>query len=70
METNNWLKTKKATGLFAVVAFIGGFFFLNQGITGNAVSNESVSAFNPVFLVGMLLILCSVVLAVYAVKKK
>lgn len=62
--------SKKKTALgFSIVALIGGFLFLQPGITGNTILNES-SKFNILSLVGFLLILCAIILAVYSLKKK
>lgn len=70
MEKNfDWLKTKKATAIFAAGSLISGFFFLNQNITGNAILNENYSL-NTIPIIGLLLILCSVVLGTYSVIKQ
>lgn len=65
----NWFKTKKVTIPFALVSLMGGFFFLNRSITGNVILNNK-HAFNLVSLIGLLLILCSVVLIAYSIKKR
>ena len=65
----NWLKTRQATSIFAVGSLISGFFFLNQNITGNVILSENYS-FNLISLIGLLLILCSVILGIYSVRKK
>lgn len=65
----DWFKTKKATSLFALISLAGGFFFLNQGITGNIILNENYT-FNLISLIGLFLILCSVILGAYSLKKK
>ena len=71
MKITNELRTGRGAGLFAVIAFIGGFFFLNQGITGNAVLlEEKISLFNPVSFIGLILIFCSAILVIYAVRRK
>ena len=65
----DWLKTKQATAIFALVSLISGFFFLNQNITGNVILNENYSL-NILPIIGLFLILCSVVLGAYSVRKK
>lgn len=65
----DWLKTKKATAIFAAGSLISGFFFLNQNITGNVILNENYSL-NIIPIIGLLLILCSVILGAYSVMKK
>ena len=65
----DWFKTKTATALFAIAALIGGFLFLDPQVTGQAILNERYK-FNPVSMVGSLLILCSIILGVYSVKSK
>jgi hypothetical protein len=64
-----WLKKKKVTAGFAIIALAGGFLFLNGGVTGNIVINNRGS-FELLSLIGLLLILCSVVLAVYTLSSK
>ena len=65
----NFFKTKKVTTSFAIIALIGGFLFLNKGITGNIILSDKYS-FDLVSLVGLALVGCAVVLGVYIVKKK
>lgn len=65
----NFLKTRKVTASFALIALIGGAFFLNHSITGNVVLNDKYS-FNLVSLIGLLLILCSIILGAYSIKRK
>lgn len=69
MMGENWLKRRKVTAGFATLSLISGFLFLNKNITGNAVLSDKY-AFNPLSFVGLLLILCSVVLAGYSMKKR
>lgn len=70
MEKESWFKKKKAVSFFAIIAFISGFFFLNRGgITGNVVMNQ-YHEFSFLSIIGLLLIFCSVILAVYVVKKE
>lgn len=65
---SDWFKAKKITACFALISLIGGFLFLNNSITGNIISNNNYS-FNIVSLIGLLLILCSVILIAYSIKK-
>jgi len=65
----NFLKKRKVTAAFAVIALVGGFIFLNRGITGNIILDSRYS-FNAVSLIGLLLILCSSVLIAYSIKKR
>jgi len=70
MEKKGLARSKGITGILAVIMFLTGFLFVDRGgFTGNAVLNGQPS-FNPIALIGLLLVLCSAVLAVYAVKSK
>ncbi len=68
MKKVSWLKAKKVTGLFAAVALVAGFLFLDSGITGNVVLNGG-NGFNILSLIGLLLILCSAILTVYTIRR-
>ena len=68
MKKENWFKQKKITGTFGLVALATGFLLLNKGITGYATS-EIQNTSNPLSLIGLLLILCSGILAAYSIKK-
>jgi len=69
MKINELLKEKKTTGIFAIIAFIGGFFFLNQTVTGNVII-ESEKSINLISIIGLALIACAIILAFYSLKKK
>lgn len=69
MTKENILKTKKAATIFAIVALIGSFLFLSPSITGGFIL-ERADSFSPLSLIGLLLIGCTIVLAVYSLKKK
>ena len=69
MKKENILKTKKISTIFGIIALIGGFLFLSPSMTGRFIL-ESVDSFNPLSLIGLLLIGCAIVLAAYAIKKK
>ena len=68
MEKVKWFKTKSVAAVFAAVAFITGFLFLDKGITGNVILDNSYPI-DFISLIGLLLILCSAILAVYILKK-
>ncbi len=68
-KKTNFFKTKKATTSFAIIALIGGFLFLNKGITGNVILSNKYS-FDLVSSIGLSLILCAIVLGVYSIKRK
>ena len=61
-------RTKFIAGIFAAVMFVVGFLFLDKDITGNAILNHQYSV-DVVSLIGLLLVLCSAILAVYIIKK-
>ena len=69
MEKQNWLKQKKVTAGFAIAALIGSFFSLNSGITGNVILTNKYN-FSLLNLIGLLLFLCSIILAAYSIKRK
>jgi len=69
MKKENFFKTRKTTVSFAIIALITGFLFLNRSITGNVILNNE-NSFSLLSLIGLLLIACSVILGVYALKKK
>lgn len=62
------LESKKVTTAFALVALVAGFLFLNKGITGNAILTNPYS-FSMLPVIGLLLILCSAILALHIIKK-
>ncbi len=59
---------KKVSGVLAGAFVVGGFFFLDRGMTGNVIVENS-SSFDPVSVVGLLLVACAVFLAAYAIRK-
>ena len=63
-----WFKTKSVAAVFAVVAFVVGFLFLDKGVTGNVILDNKYPV-DVVSLIGLLLVLCSAILAVYIIKK-
>jgi len=68
MEKKKWFKTKSIAAVFAGVAFVVGFLFLDKGVTGNVILDNSPS-FSIMSLIGLLLVFCSAILAVYIIKK-
>jgi hypothetical protein len=69
MEKTSFFNAKGMTAIFAAVVFLTGFLLLDKGsFTGNAIL-ENQSSLNPFALIGLFLILCSVALAFYALKR-
>ena len=69
MKKTGWFKTKKATGIFSLIAFVGGISFLNQGlITGTVVAGKEYVKTSPIFLIGFSLLLCGIFLAFHTIK--
>ncbi|MFH1607564.1 MAG: hypothetical protein ABIA78_00340 [archaeon] len=69
-KISNWLETRKATAIFTITSLFGGILFINQStLTGNAILNTTLP-FNLLSLIGLLLIICSVILGAYSLKKK
>ena len=66
----DWFKTKPATTFFATIAIIGGLLFLNYRPTGGVILGKEPAIFNPLSLIGALLILCGIILGVYTLKKE
>ncbi|MCX6749592.1 MAG: hypothetical protein NTW17_02510 [Candidatus Pacearchaeota archaeon] len=70
MENISWFKKRKVTAGFALVTFIAGFLLIDyNSISGNAVLNNS-SSFEPLSLIGLLLIFCAAILAMYTIKNR
>ncbi|MCK5603926.1 hypothetical protein KAR91_18710 [Candidatus Pacearchaeota archaeon] len=63
------LKGKRFTAGFAFFGLMWGFMFMEGSFSGNVVLAREV-AFNPVSLIGALLMICSVVLIIYSVRRK
>jgi len=66
---NNFFRRRGITWVFAIIALISGFLFLDSGFTGNVIVNKQIPM-NLISLIGLLLIACSSVLISYSVKKK
>ena len=70
MKKQNLFKKKGVLALFVIISFILGFLSLGQGkITGNVVVNEYQS-FSLLSIIGLLLLFCVIVIALYTIKKK
>ncbi|HEB46885.1 MAG TPA: hypothetical protein ENI22_00255 [Candidatus Pacearchaeota archaeon] len=67
-KKKNWFGAKKLTASFAAVSLIVGFLFLDKGVTGNVIINNQ-NPVNVVSLIGLLLVFCSAVLAVYSTRR-
>lgn len=67
-KQDSFFEKKKTTTAFAIIALTAGFLFLNKGITGNVILNNKAS-FTLLPLIGLLLVLCSLIIAVYTIKK-
>ena len=63
------MKQKKIAAVFAFLTFIVGFLFLDINSTGNVILNGT-PFFDVGSMVGLLLIVCSAVLTIYAVRKR
>ena len=69
MKKESLLKEKPISTFFAILAAVFGIFFLDSSVTGNAVLNDTYS-FNLLALIGLLLTICSLILALYSLRKK
>ena len=70
MEKQSWFKKKSVVATFAIISFIFGFLFLRQGrVTGNVIANEYQS-FSFLSIIGLLLVLCAFITAIYAIKRR
>ena len=64
-----WFKQKRTTGIFSAIALLGSFFLIGSKITGNVILTNKPN-FSSLNLIGLLLFLCSIILAAYSIKKK
>lgn len=76
-KKQNFFEKRSVVGTFGIIALLGGFFFLNFGainpFTGNVTGNFISSNFSPfsiISIIGIILILCSAILIIYAIVKK
>ncbi len=67
----SFFKRTATTLSFSITSFLFGLLFLSidNSITGNAILNKQYS-FSALALIGFLLILCSIILLLYAIKNK
>ena len=65
----NFFTRKSVTWVFAIMAVISGFIFLDSNPTGNVILNKQGSI-SLLSIIGLLLIACSAILIAYSAKKK
>ena len=65
---NKFSESPKTTAAFGIVALIAGILFLNQTLTGNTIVTNSTS-FEIIPIIGVALIFCSLVMAIYTLKQ-
>jgi hypothetical protein len=68
MKTS-WMKKRTIIAGFSILSLAGGILFLDPSVTGNLIFEKKVQ-FNLVSLIGILLIICSILLASYSIKRK
>ena len=68
MKKTKWFERKDIAAVFAIAAFVVGFLSLDKGITGNMILNNNYPV-NVTSLIGLLLVLCSAILAIYIIRK-
>lgn len=61
--------SKEGARFFAVLAAIGGLFFMSTSMTGNVIRDQSIQS-SPMGMLSLLLFLCAGVLALYTILKK
>ncbi|MEK6917519.1 MAG: hypothetical protein AABW51_01085 [Nanoarchaeota archaeon] len=74
MTNKSFFEKRSVVAAFGVLALLGGFYFLNESyltgkVTGNYVSNGS-TPFDLVSVIGLLLVVCSTILIIYAIVRK
>jgi hypothetical protein len=65
----NFFTKKGITWIFATIALVSGFLFLDSNSTGNVILNKQ-SPVSLISIIGLLLLVCSIILIIYSVKKK
>ena len=77
-KEQDFFKKRSVVATFGIIALLAGFYFLNTGtlidpfsgqVTGNAVLT-GLYPFSAISLTGLLLILCSAILIIYAIVKR
>ena len=63
------MKKRGILVIFSIIAILGGILFLDPNITENLILKNKVQ-FNLISLIGILLVFCSMTLAIYSIKKK
>jgi len=69
MKKESFFKTKKVTFFFSIFALVAGLFFIQYNLTGNAILNKE-NSFSLLSIIGISLLICSAILALYSVKKR
>ena len=77
-KKENFFQKRSVIATFGIVALLGGFIFINMGgpvslFTGQVTGNAVLTGFYPfslISIIGMLLILCSTILIIYAIVKR
>jgi len=65
----NFFTRKEIVLLFAVIALVFSFLFLDANFTGSIIIDKP-SPITPLSLISLLLIACSAILIAYSVKKR
>jgi len=65
----NWMKKRGVLAIFSIIALIGGILFLDPSITGNLIFEKKIQ-FNLISLIGIALVICSIIIALYSIKNK
>jgi len=76
-QDKSFFQKRSVVAAFGIIALIAGFLFLNLGavvpLTGRVTGNIVLNNFYPfsfISIIGMLLILCSAILIIYAFVKR
>lgn len=67
MKIKSLLEKKKIVGIFSFLSLITGFLLLDKGMTGNVIIDNTPS-FDIMSFIGLVLILCSFILAMSITK--
>jgi len=69
MDKKGLVQVKAITSILAAVSFLTGFLLIDRGgISGNVIVG-SQSTMSPISIAGLVLVLLSIVLAAYSLKK-
>ena len=69
MKKEKFFKKPAVIRAIGIVALVGGIYFLKSNLTGNIIK-EGGTNFSILFLIGLSLMACSIVLVVHSIKKK